>query len=281
MARVAGPALLAFALLLGVAAFVIFIWEQVEECGTTADAFWYWQRTLVPFLALGVMVTSLVVLLSILWERNQGRPATCFIRSLRFLHVVVSILVFVFLVVSIAFYAVDMGTANKAPTLLEGGRFDNPANDDRYCCVFGGSAQPGDCPPVHLGCRNLTDICAIAVTQADLGWGREYLFDFSAAVTVAGTVLMVLVLSLVLQCQVGRGTYWEDSEGMPRYSNARIGQRIPPLRPPARPRWTQRRRQLAPRSQRIGRRIAILAPARRTRRSPGRRARLKTRRTPH
>lgn len=262
-------------LVLGVVALVVFIWERVEGCGLTAatspDAFWYWRKELVPLVAIVVMASG-ISMLAILYNR-----------FLRFVHIILASLVLVFLLVAVIFYAVDMGAANKAPTLLDGGRFDNPANDDRYCCVFGGSAQPGDCPPVHLSCRNITDICLVAVTQEDLGYGKEYLFDFTAAVVVSALVLTVLVLSLVVHCQVKSVLYQEGDDRGARedmdtlFSNSKIGRRIPPLRPPQVTAPPQRARRGRPR--RYTRKL--YNPRRHKRGRQTRRVSTQTRRTVH
>jgi len=173
-----------------VAAFVFLFYEGATGCGTfTFSSFNCWKQGLYPITILVVVLTGYAMLAVL---RNA---------VLRFIHIftlVIAILWFVVLV--LAFFTPSAVNANVDPTM--GGSFSNIANDDRYCCVYESFATPGDCPPPDRPGLNLTEICMIAVTPADLQWNGGFTFEFVYVLVFTVMFIVLLVLSFIIRNEV-------------------------------------------------------------------------------
>ena len=183
--RLAGLALL---IVLTVALGVFVFQQTASGCSRdTISDFAYWRRGLLPLWVLLVI--------------GVGFPsyAAPRLKGLRIFYISVLIIAALYFIsITMAVYLPAMLYRNSSPALK--GTFINPANDDRYCCVFSDEALAGDCPPKGRECLDISELCSVSVSQNDLIVDPQFMWEFvwTEVYVVVFAVLAVLAVGMHL-----------------------------------------------------------------------------------
>lgn len=179
-----GHFLVAFTATLSLA---FLFYESADGCSVDSIAsFDFWRRGMSPVIVL------MIVSSGYLFYASPRTPL------FQFLHITCLLLVLLWLAALSIFHAISAANANIPPS--DGGRFDNPANDDRYCCVYKHLGTEDDCPPANRACLDIDKLCKVGVSEVMLQWGPKFTWDFfwSFAYIVIAAVMMPL--ALVVRC---------------------------------------------------------------------------------
>jgi len=146
------------------------------ECG----AFMIW----VTDLRLMMLLMSILGILGTFIDHHNTQHRYIY-RTLLFMSIIWFALILVLLIQCAI-------KANVDPTM--GGSFGNIANDDRYRCVYGSFATPGDRPPFYRSWLDLTGFCVMPVTRDDLRWNNDFIFNFLGVLFSILTFIVLLNL---------------------------------------------------------------------------------------